>query len=345
MSKICCFTAQASRIGAALSILVLVGCTQSVGHVTTVPDEVVLAGADQRPLEKLKDEFHADYDAAIAHHSEVLQSRSPLIVNDLLNMTLYLSGRPPEKFPMRKATYFLMADSAHPPLALYSILTLTDFSPLGATGRSRLEALRAAITDGRARMAVEVQDPKTKARLEHILTATDAYAARLLGGEPPSREKFSTFASEVRDDLRQNLYVGAREHLRQFNDQIHKWRTENPNQNWSDLRVAVIGLHQPRQDYALSLFFRWLLREDAEEYRVVYAELPKAPFGTQKGEVNLNKEAHSYSLELLSKVDFDREASRLFFGDEHFLQHDVMGPAAASILHDSPKDEAFRPLR
>lgn len=311
------------------------GCSTTHGSGIHPPGEVALLGADPRPLEKLKDEFRADYDAAIAANTEQLKSSGPLVVNDLLSMTLYLPGNRKERFRMGKATYMLMADTTHPPLALYSILAPVNFDSSSSATQARLRALDVAIVDGQQKTATEVQDPQTLARINHVLGATGEYVSRLLNGAKTTRVEFRAFAAGVRDDLRRNLYVGAREQLRQFKSQLDQWRVKYPGERWENLRVAVIGFHQARQDYALTLFFKWLLREGAEENRVVFVEFQHPVFGkSEEAQIDWAEKAQSLSLTMVSKVEFDREAAELFFGDAHVLQHDVMGPAAAEILRE-----------
>ena len=104
------------------------------------------------------------------------------------------------------------------------------------------------------------------------------------------------------------------------------WKTTYPKEDWSELRVAVIGFHQPRESYALKLFFQWLLEEPEVEKRVVYAEYQFSIFGKNK------EQAENLAIELLSKVDFEKEASLFLLGDETLLQKDVMGPSTEEIL-------------
>jgi hypothetical protein len=90
--------------------------------------------------------------------------------------------------------------------------------------------------------------------------------------------------------------------------------------------VAVLGFHQPREQYTIKLFFQWLLQEPNYEKRVVYVEFQTSFSGDHLGD------AENIAVALLTKIDFELDASTLIFGEPKTLQIDVMGPAAQRIL-------------
>ncbi|MCG8469835.1 MAG: hypothetical protein MJB57_16785, partial [Gemmatimonadetes bacterium] len=163
-------------------------------------------------------------------------------------------------------------------------------------------------------------------RIVEAIDATRDYVAGVIAAKSTSEADFEAFMLPLRPLIRENFAVGAREQLDQFRAQMDAWKTEFPTEDWAALRVVVLGFHQPRDEYALKLFFQWLLEEPAYEKRVVFAEFQHSIFGPDRAE------AVRLALELLTKVDLDAGAAEIMFGDEAMLGRDVMGPAAGSII-------------
>lgn len=96
-----------------------------------------------------------------------------------------------------------------------------------------------------------------------------------------------------------------------------------------------MGVHQPRNDYLPSQFFRWLLDEPEFEKRVIYAEYQFSIFGQNR------KKAIDLALMVLSKVDLDKEVALFLLGEETMLQRDITGPAAKKIIEAWGKTNWF----
>ena len=87
-----------------------------------------------------------------------------------------------------------------------------------------------------------------------------------------SREEFAAYAEPLRPLIHENFRIGASEQLVQFKAQMKLWKEQFPDEKWGELRVVVLGFHQAREQFALSEFFQWLLKEPGYENRVVFAE-------------------------------------------------------------------------
>lgn len=306
-------------------VMLLLGCAASspstVAESQTLPPPTV---AD--PIRRLRTVSHGAYLDAIETHRSQLQAEAPIIVQRLLGMTLHRANGERIQFEMDKRRYFLMAAASHPPLAIYSILAKQGFGPINASTRADISAYRAALADARAALPTVEADEEIVERILRIFASSDHYLDSVLSTGSSSKSGFENYAAAIRPLLVENLRIGAREQLEQFRSCLETWRQEFPDENWEELRVVVLGFHQPRELYVLKQFFEWLLDEPDFEHRVVFAEFQYPIFGKQADEVE------ELALTLLTKVDFEQPMGALVFGNPSVMGRDVMGPAAVEIL-------------
>lgn len=278
------------------------------------------------PLTQLGDEFRRIYASSTQHHFRSVVSNAPYITQDLLNMTLHLPDGRSFRYEMEKERYFLMARSTHPPLALYALLSSANFKNLDEDDRRQLTSYQSSIDAVVPYIENGPYVREDKIRAIRILVATSAFITQVVDEGGSTLDEYEAFVKPLRETIKENLYVGALEQLTQFREKMNVWRSTYPDEDWENLRVVVLGFHNPRVDYALKLFFEWLVEEPDYEERVVYAEYQFGFFGDRKVEgLDLAKE-------LLTKVDFERVPSEIIFDDPSYLQRDVMGPAAIDIL-------------
>lgn len=282
------------------------------------------------PISALARTFRASYDSAIERHAAKMRASYPIVTQDLLNMTLLRPGAAPEPFTtMAKRTYFLVAHTSHPPLTIYSILSKQGFGDLNDATVAELtsyrDQLKQAVDSDKTGDGVE---PNLRARLFPIMKASLRYLEESIARRSATRQSFENYARPLRETIRGNFQIAAQEQLTQFKAKMDAWQAAYPNENWSALRVVVMGGHQARDLYALKLFFQWLLREPGYEKRVVYAEDQTMPVGLDLPSAEVS------GLELLTKVDFDNDVGQIIFGDPSIMQRDVIGPAAQSILKE-----------
>ncbi len=280
------------------------------------------------PLRReLRQDFRKSYENAVVRHGEAMRRTSPVIIQSLLTMSLLRQDGSRVEFAMVSTPYMLMAYTAHPALAIYSKLS-PSFGVVAPDVVEELTVYRKHLGAAVSEIASMDLPQSSKSRLTTMMTLADDFVAEVVAKRNVSHEEFEAFARSLRPHIQRNFEIGAREQIEQFLQQMRKWRTEYPSENWGDVHVVVLGTHQPREKYALLQFFQWLTREPDFERRVVYAEMLKHPSKEERAEVD------TLALKLLSAVDFDRSASKLIFGDETTLGIDVMGPAATQILDE-----------
>lgn len=282
----------------------------------------------------LKSSFRAHYKTAFHNHIEAFSQNYPIIINDFLNMTLIRSNGERLRFRMNKKVYNSLAHTAHPPLATYLILEASNFSIDADSTIQKLEDYDSILQLGvdSISLATHLNDEQ-KNRIRQIFQQTQSYIRKTLETAKVNKEDFRTFALAVKPLIDQSLHESALEQLTQFKTKLNAWKTEFPEENWSELRVAVQGFHQPRVRNIMSQLFQWLLKEPAIENRVVYVEFQFPMFGKNR------KRAEILALELVAKVDFERDAAYYVMGDENILQVDITGPASEKIIKDwEPSD-------
>jgi len=311
-----------------LILLSVVGCGTAQLPNNTSNRPVTQSQTENNWQDELKTSFRTNYGLAVKNHAVVMQEKYPVIVQDLLNMTLIRSNGDEVRFNMKKDIYFTLAHTTHSPLTIYSILSTSNFEiennpiPLDKLETYLVVVENAIVGIGNTTHLTQPQ----KTRIHTMLTITQRYISIVLQNRNTTKSQFQTYARQVLPFIKLNLEDGAREQLNQFYAQMYQWKRMFPEENWADLRVVVMGFHQARDLYALKLFYQWLLKEPEFEVKVVYAEYQFSIFG------NNSVEAKRLALELLTKVDLDKEPSLFIFGNETQLQKDVMGPAAQEIL-------------
>jgi hypothetical protein len=275
---------------------------------------------------RLRSTFRAKYDEAVVAHGQRMRTAGPIITQDLLNMTLLRADGPPVRFSMKSRPYMLMAHSSHPPLTVYSMLSIGGFGQLSEATKRLLQDYATTLNAAGRELTALGLPPSTESRLMSILSRTESFVLASVTRGSATKADFEAYAEPLRELIRGNFRVGASEQLVQFRSQLEVWRKEFPDENWADLKVVVMGVHQARDLYALKLLFQWLLREPGYEDRVVFAEFMTPPVG------GALTEAQAQALVLLTKVDFEHSAGQAIFGDRSIMQRDVMGPAASGII-------------
>lgn len=305
--------------GAVLCLLLLSACAA-----TTPPAAPAQAAAQPQPT--LRGLFRSAYDDAIARHRREQILAHPVIIQDLLGMTLIRSNGERMRYEMDKSVYFTLADSTHPPYGIYSIIALEGYGALQDDQLQRLAQYREVVQRSLDQLDQYPVDRASRERLGTILLASRDFIDRISGAGAVSAQQFEAFVLPLRPLFEANFRLAAQEQLRQFRDRMGQFQQEYPQEDWAQLRVVVMGFHQPRELWTLKQFFQWLLAEPGYERRVVYAEFQHPFFGEGRAR------AEDLALELLTKVDFDQAAAAVFLGDETLLGRDILGPYARDIL-------------
>ena len=270
--------------------------------------------------------FRRAYDDAVEHHREEVVFDSPVILQDLLNMTLIRENGEHVRFEMDKSTYFLMARASHPVIGVISIISMMEGDRFSPGQITRLTEYGQSIQTALGHVEQLPLDSQAQTRIATILSSTEEYIVEITGSGVATREGFKEYFEPIRSLIAENLRVGALEQLNQFGAQMELWKSEYPDEKWDDLRVVILGLHQPRDMYTFTQFFQWLLSVEEAKPRIVYAEYQHSFFGDDLAI------AQDLAIELATKVDLDRMVSDAVFGDGTYLESDVMGRATREIM-------------
>ncbi len=316
---------KAPRVAAVLALAGVAGCShQATVGAAAAPLSPATAAVDALlPLER---QFRQSYDEAVEYHREHVVFNAPIITQDLLNMTLIRANGERVRFEMDKTVYRIMARTSHPVMGVFSVLSMGEDDSLSPRQLERLGEYRDAIETAAAHVDRLPVDRGARERIERILAATADYVARTTETGNASDEDFARYIEPLRPLIAENLRRGALEQLDQFNAQMRRWKAAYPDEQWEELRVVVMGFHQPRNLYTLKQFFRWLLAEPEHESRVVFAEFQHSIFGEKRAL------SEALAIDLATKVDLDLIASAVVFDDETYLGSDVMGRAARQII-------------
>ena len=260
-------------------------------------------------------------------HGQKMRANYPIISQEFLEMLLFRANGAIDTFKMDKRVYSTFANTSHIPLSIYSILYLSDFNLDQDSTINKLQDYYARLKNAQNGIAQTKHiNKEQRQRNQALIGQSIDYLQKIMAAQKTDKDEYHAYAKSVKEYITENLYDAAKEQLTQFLKQTKAWKEQYPLENWDELRVVILGLHQPRELYALKLFFQWLLQEPEYENRVVFAEFQFSVFG--KDRIKARKTA----LKLLTQVDLDKEPSYLIFGDETYLQRDVMGPPAKQII-------------
>ncbi len=300
---------------------------------TVAPPEQGSPPTAAKPVKKiswqneLKSAFRAHYKTMVQKEQANISQNYPVIIQDFLNMTLIRSNGERVRFKMKKKAYQTLAHATHPPTSVYLLLSAADFKINKDSIIQQLMGYDTLIQ--KAITGIQSVKHLEKEQIENtkkMLALTHDYLQRIISERATSEAAYQDFALSVRPLTNKNLYDAAKTHLNQFKEQMQVWKTTFPGENWQELRVAVLGFHQPRIGYVPTQFFQWLLKESAFENKVAYVEFQYSIFGPNR------PKAEAYALKLLTKIKLDKVVAFSVLGDEILLQQDVMAPVTKEII-------------
>lgn len=311
--------------------------------VTTETPEKTTPKPPTRPTPKktweseLKSAFRAHYKTMVTKEQATITQNYPVIMQDFLNMTLIRSNGERIRFKMKKKAYHTLAHATHPPTSVYLMLSAVDFKIDHDTIIQQLISYDTLVQKAIVGIqSVQHLEKEQVANTAKMLKLTHEYLQKIIKNRVTTATAYQDFAILIRPLTTKNLYDAAAEHLNQFKEQMQVWKTTFPNENWSALRVAILGFHQPRILNVPAQFFQWLLKEPEFENRVAYVEFQFSMFGPNR------PKAEAYALELLTKIKLDKAVAYTVLGDEILLQQDVMAPVAKEIISNWEESDWFK---
>jgi hypothetical protein len=205
---------------------------------------------------------------------------------------------------------------AHIPLAIYVTLTPGD----GAVDDNRLktlEGLRELIPPAEASLDILKLPSGSLARQKRIVATSLTFLDGVASRRKFERSRLLEFTRTMAPLVMENVAEATRAQLDATDAAVSAWRRDLSQQEWSQLRVLIIGPHMPREDLVVTQYFLRLLNEPKEGRRVVYAE-------------SLWEEPRA--LDLLSTHLLDGSIGEAFFGDYMRMHRDLLGDAAKEYL-------------
>ncbi len=285
------------------------------------------------------------YSVAERKHLKEMRVQYPIIINQFSDFYLYMNDRDTAiKASINDTVFSALAHTAHPPLAVYNILKADKFKVQENTIRILKGYKRTLLSTNNKIQKDPVLNEVQKARIDSIFDKTINYINDVVTNQQTTKQQFTDFAEEVRPLTIRNLDEGAEIQLEEQKKILYSWKQKYDKQEWKDLKVAIIGVHQPRKLNSSTLFFQWLLGEASfntgyiepeYEKNVVFVEFPPRPITTDTSDIGL-------SLSLLNKVEFEKEMSKILLGKTELLQQDALGPSAIKVLSTWGKSDWSR---
>jgi len=281
------------------------------------------------PIDILQTMFRQYHSNAVNERLAYIKQHYPVITQDLLSMSLHLPGlNEGIKFKMNPDKVMAMATISHPPLSLFDLISTDGFNvALSDDTRFKLSQYQETLNKAQeVYLTNNKLNALEKQYMTHIFNHTNVYIEATLKENTAEITAYKNYINTIKPAIRGALYVAAYDQLTQFKNKIFQWRNEYPELDWSELRVAILGFHQPRNDYLPSQFFQKLLHEPDYEKHVVYVEFQGSIYPTKE------TKAIDSAFLLLANIDYDQSVANQILNDPKALEYDVMGPAAKNIL-------------
>jgi hypothetical protein len=275
--------------------------------------------SDESNLERLDRRFTEIYEAARARVLERQKQRALIVIDDDV-LLLYRTGHPVEQFPgLRPPLYVKMKTLGHMPLAVYCLLNED-------AGRPLTQERRAAIAGYRATLEAAADDLDTQAvvsrgllpRPNLVVAKVRAMLDAAIVDGQISAVALAEFAHGAREEIIPVLAAAARVQLEACHMRITQIRHEllSPEQ-WSELRVLVLGPYMARQ---------------GQNFLQYFAQLLDTPMQADRRLVYYDGDDLEAALARLGTTMLDAEASAAIFGDRDRLHRDVLADATTQYL-------------
>jgi hypothetical protein len=265
------------------------------------------------PLDAINDDFHAFYDDARSAAAEA----PPVLILLGDALIVYLSGQRRE-IQVTPRLYHAIKSASHAPIALYAILYKSGDDALDAAAITRLRGLHAHTLASLAHLPRDVEHAEALADLRQLFADTLALIERTVAAARASRSALLAFARQCGPLLLRLMDHATGIQLQALHRGVEAALAPLSRAQQAALQVVVAGPHQARERSLAMQYFRKRLGEPSHtEERVAYAE---------------NAVDEQAALALVGTRRFDRAIAAAFFGDEHRLQRDLLGDAAAARL-------------
>ena len=156
-----------------------------------------------------------------------------------------------------------------------------------------------------------------KARDRFMVERMTGFMQKALAQESYTMEELTSAARDVAPYLLASATDAAKFQIDRMDGIVKQWRAEFSPEEWSRLRVMVLGPRMPRNGYVQLAYFRFLMGEEALGKTLIYGE----NIFDQKGAIGL-----------LSTILQDRAIGEIAFNDEMRMDRDMMADGAEAYL-------------
>jgi hypothetical protein len=205
---------------------------------------------ESKALLDLNDAFRKAYAGA---KQRMLAGAGPVIVANGDTAVLVRNGSRKEAV-VNAPSYHTVKAIAHVPLAVFVALTPGE-GDLPADRRATLTELRALIPPARAILDTLKMPPATVARQEKITSQSLAFLDDVLAKGRYTRAALESYTRKMSPLVMENAADATRAELDILHAQVTAWRKEMTADEWSKLRVVVVGPHMPREGLVVTQYF------------------------------------------------------------------------------------------
>lgn len=201
--------------------------------------------------------------------------------------------------------------------AIVLLQAAIDRPEAAASARPHLEAMREQGLRVEPRLEELGFTGPALLRNREIITATLGFIDQALAQGPVSEEALIAFARRLAPLLQANAALAAEAQIDALHSAVEGWRAEIAPDEWNRVRVFIQGPRMPRQGNLQFSYFAYALGAEAVDTRLIYAEnifdLPE-------------------TLNLLGTIVTDRALAALTFGDEMYMDRDLLADPADAYL-------------
>lgn len=280
-----------------------------------LPDTGVLAEVNRG--------FHEAYEELVSDVLAQLGRKQPVLMAIEDELKLFADGRERSEGYLPEEYHQLKAIS-HVAFGVQLTLASNGEGQLKKSTARRLQALLDFIEAAEKHLLEQHLSHEALEPSKAILRMSRTLAVEVMDTGTVQSAAVADFARQVCPFLTTNISIATRRDLDRLHQIVTAWREELGEKKWSKIYVVICRGHQMRNRQATKQYFLRLLHERegmaAElEDRVVYVE------GCREV---------AAALDTLARHIIDQQSSRIFFGDRHRLQTDLLADAASEYLKE-----------
>jgi hypothetical protein len=278
-------------------------------------EDAVKAAATAPPnlVQDVNGAFRAAYRSA---RQDALAAAGPVVVVSGDALVLIRSGKR-QSVTAVPPLYHDLKVHGHIPLAAY-LLTRPGTKPtFDDDRRAEITLFLNRVESARNNPgSVKLSDDQRR-RQQTVFDETIAYLRDADQAQTVTPAARTAFARKMAPLVLAHAADAARAQIDGLHQQMAAWKRDFTADEWTQLKVVVMGSQMPRVGNVAVQYFAWLLGEPGEGKRIMYAE---GIFDETK------------ALNLLGTHQVDTDIAASFFAEERRMHRDLLADAAKEIL-------------